>query len=63
MHAFMAAVLLRVTGLDAFDVDSQPQPPHRQASQTEQSVLELGKIISAPTKTRRLSPASATSGL
>src|SRR5437762_7082159 len=38
MHALMAAVLLRVARLDAFDVDPQPQPPHRQAGEAEEGV-------------------------
>jgi hypothetical protein len=30
VHPFMPAVLLRVAGLDALDLDPQAQPPHRQ---------------------------------
>src|SRR5256885_5834456 len=40
MHALMAAVLLRVAPLDAFDVDPQPQPPHRQAGDGEKGGLK-----------------------
>jgi hypothetical protein len=28
MHALVAAVLLGVTGLDAFDMDAQTKPPY-----------------------------------
>src|SRR4029077_10854358 len=30
VHAFMPAILLRMTGLDAFDGDAQAQPPDRE---------------------------------
>jgi hypothetical protein len=30
MHALMAAVLLWMTGLDAFDGDAEPEPPDRE---------------------------------
>src|SRR4029077_12225454 len=38
MHALVAAVLLRVAGLDALDIDPEPQPPDREARQTEERV-------------------------
>jgi hypothetical protein len=34
----MAAVLLRVTGLDALDFDAKPQPPDRQVGEIGEAV-------------------------
>ncbi len=34
----MAAVLLRMAGLDAFDADAQAQPPDRELAQIKQGV-------------------------
>ena len=39
MHAFVPAVLLRMTGLDAFDGDAQTQPPDREFGELEQGIL------------------------
>ena len=30
VHALVTSVLLRMTGLDAFDGDAEPQPPDRE---------------------------------
>ena len=38
MHAFVSAVLLRMTGPDAFDTNTQAQPPHRKLGEIEKPV-------------------------
>lgn len=38
VHTFMAAVLLGLSGLDAFDADAKAQPPDRQGTEAEQGV-------------------------
>jgi len=38
VHALMAAVLLRMAGLDALDGDTQAQPPDRQAGEIVEAV-------------------------
>jgi hypothetical protein len=48
VHALVAAVLLRVTGLDAFHRDAQPQPPDREFGQAEQAVATGKKHAVVP---------------
>ena len=38
MHAFVAAILLRVAGLDAFDANTEAQPPDGEFAQMKQGV-------------------------
>ena len=38
VHALVTAVLLRMTGLDAFDPDTQSEPPHRELGEVEQGI-------------------------
>lgn len=38
MHAFMAAVLLRVARFDTLDGDAEPEPPDRQPGKIEESI-------------------------
>ena len=38
MHAFMAAVLLGMAGLDSFNANPQPEPPDSKFAQVKQGV-------------------------
>src|SRR5215472_812250 len=38
MHAFMAAVLLRMTRLDSLDGNAEPQPPDGESAQVEETI-------------------------
>ena len=38
VHALMAAVLLRMAGLDALDGDAEPEPPDGELGEVEQSI-------------------------
>ena len=38
MHALMAAVLLRVAGLDALELDAEPEPPDRELGEVEEGI-------------------------
>ena len=38
MHALVAAVLLRLTRLDALDLDAEPEPPDRQFGEIEEGI-------------------------
>ena len=55
MHALMPAILLRVTGLDAFNGDAQTQPPDRERSVTHVSGLDP-EVSGAPGGTRTPDP-------
>src|SRR5437016_1027100 len=38
MHAFMAAVLLRVARFDALDLDTEPEPPDGELGEVEEGI-------------------------
>ena len=40
MQAFVASVLLGVSGLDAFDMDTEAQPPDGESAESEQGMGE-----------------------
>jgi len=49
MHAFMAAVLLGMAGLDSFNANPQPEPPDCQLAQVKQGVggSERNAVVTA----------------
>lgn len=54
MHALMAAVLLRVAGLDPLDLDAEPEPPDRELRQVEQGVgRSEGYAVVGPDRRRQ----------
>ena len=38
MHAFMVAVLPRMSGLDTLDGDAEPEPPNGESAQVERTI-------------------------
>ncbi len=48
MHAFMAAILLRMAGFDPFDANPEPEPPDRELAQVEQGMRgSQGNVVIA----------------
>jgi hypothetical protein len=63
VHAFMPAILLRMTGLDAFDGDAQTQPPDGELGEVEQRVGRgEGNAVVRAHADRQAAPASESRG-
>src|SRR5262249_17781940 len=53
VEALVAAVLLRLTGLDALGLDAELEPPHRQPRQPAGPAVRKGRTIVAAQRTRQ----------
>jgi len=51
VHALVPAVLLWVSGCDAFDLDPQSQPPHRQLAQPVEGMRRCERDAVVPSET------------